>query len=92
LQHEAEAATRRYDRSAWIRYVALWVPIPLFVLSFKHRLDAWHYYVLGALFLAAAAAIYAIEMRAVARRDRALEAADAARAAYDDALRAAPGD
>jgi hypothetical protein len=86
LEREAEQATRHYDRSAWIRYVALWVPIPLFVLSFKHRLDAWHYYVIGALFVAAAAVIYAIEMKAVAKRDRAIDAADAARAAYEDAL------
>jgi len=89
LAREAEVITRRYDRWIWVRYVALWVPIPLFVLTFRYHLDAWHYYVLGALFVAAAATIYAIEMRALARRDRAIEAADAARVAYYDALREA---
>ena len=92
LKRESEAATRRYDRTAWIRYVALWVPIPLMVLAFKLRMEAWHYYVVGALFAALAAVIYAIDMAAVAARDRAIDAADAAQAGYEEALRASRRD
>ena len=88
MKREAEAATRRYDRLAWIRYVALWVPIPLMVLAFKLRMEVWHYYVVGAVFVAVAAVIYAIDMAAVAARDRAIEAADAALVDYEEALRA----
>lgn len=88
LTDEAEAATRRYDRTAWIRYVALWIPIPMFVLAFKQRLEVWHYFALGALFFAVGVVIYVAEVKAAARRDRAIDAAAAAQDAYQAALRA----
>ena len=92
LTDEAEAATRRYDRTAWIRYVALWVPIPLFVIAFKQHLVVWHYFALGALFFALGAVIYVAEVKAAARRDRAIDAAAAAQDEYQAALRASRRD
>ena len=74
LAREADAATRTYDRTAWFRYAAIFVPIPFVVLFFKLQMQVWHYYVAGALFLAVALVMYAIDLAAVAKRDKAIEA------------------
>ncbi len=87
LQHRSDDATRTYDRTAWIRYAALWVPIPFVVLLLRLHLEAWGYYLLGALFLAAAALIYAVDLAAVAKRDEAIRDAERAQEEYDAALR-----
>ena len=83
LARKADAATQAYDRTAWIRYAAIFVPIPFVVLLFRLHLQAWHYYVAGALFLVLALAIYAVDLIAVAKRDKAIQAVQQAQDAYD---------
>ncbi|HVE48867.1 MAG TPA: hypothetical protein VNG69_04515 [Casimicrobiaceae bacterium] len=85
LKRKAEAATQVYDRSAWVRYAAIWVPIPFIVLLLRLHLEAWGYYVAGALFIAIAAVIYALDFAAVAKRDQAIEAAERAQRDYEEA-------
>ncbi len=74
LARKADAATQTYDRTAWIRYAAIFVPIPFVVLIFRLHMQAWHYYVAGALFLAVAVVLYAMDLAAVAKRDKAIQA------------------
>src|SRR5688572_33080455 len=85
LARKADAATRTYDRTAWIRYAAIFVPIPFVVLLFRLQMQAWHYYVAGALFLAVMFVMYAMDLAAVAKRDKAIQAAQRAHEAYEDA-------
>lgn len=85
LTRKAEAATRLYDRTAWIRYVAIFVPVPFVVLLFRLHMQAWHYYVAGALFLAVALVIYAMDLAAVAKRDKAIDAVQRAQEALEAA-------
>ena len=83
LAREADAATQAYDRTTWIRYAAILVPIPFLVLLVRLRMQAWHYYVTGALFLAAALVMYVMDLAAVAKRDKAIQAARRAQEAYE---------
>ena len=85
VQRKADAATQTYDRIAWIRYAAVWIPIPFVVLLLRHHLEAWHYYIAGALFIAVAAIIYTRDHAAVARRDEAIQTAERAQEAYEEA-------
>lgn len=79
----ADAATQTYDRTAWIRYGAIWVPIPFAVLLFRLDLQVWHYYLAGALFLVVALAMYAMDLVAVEKRDRAIQAVQRAQEACE---------
>lgn len=85
LTRKAEVATRIYDRTAWIRYVAIFVPVPFIVLVFRLHMQAWHYYVAGALFLAVALVMYAMDLAAVAKRDNAIGAVQRAQETYEAA-------
>ena len=87
LTREADAAMQAYDRVAWIRYGAIWIPIPFVLLLFRLHLQVWHYYVAGALFLAVALVLYAMDLAAVAKRDKAIQAAQHAQEAYEVARR-----
>ena len=40
LARKADAASQTYDRTAWIRYTAIFVPIPLLVLLFRLHMQA----------------------------------------------------
>lgn len=82
---EADEATRIYDRSAWIRYAAVFIPIPFVVLLLRLHMAAWGYYVAGALFLALALLLYTLDLAAVTKRDKAIEAAERAREIYESA-------
>ena|SRR5688572_15873152 len=82
LARKADAATRTYERTAWIRYAAIFVPIPFVVLIFRLHMQAWHYYVAGALFLAVMIVLYAMDLAAVAKRDEAIQALRRAQEAY----------
>ena len=88
-QRQAREAVRRYNRTSWIRFALVFVPVPLIVVTFRLYLEAWHYYVLGGAFIFCAGLLYVLDDRAVTRREAALEAAKAARAAYQDARSAA---
>ena len=83
LTRKADAATQSYDRTAWIRYGAIWIPIPFVLLLFRLHLQVWHYYLAGALFLAVALVLYAMDLAAVAKRDKAIQAAQRAQEAYE---------
>ena len=87
LTQRADAATRGYERLAWITYGAIFVPVPFAVLILRFHLEAWGYYVAGAVFMALLVAGYAMDLIAVAKRDRTIEAAERARAAYEAAAR-----
>lgn len=83
LTRKADAAKRTYERGAWIRYGAIWVPIPFVVLLFRLHMQVWHYYVAGALFLAVALVVYAMDVAAAAKSERAVQAAQRAQDAYE---------
>ena len=89
LKREADAATRTYDRNSWIRYAATFIPVPFVVLALRFHLDAWGYYVAGAVFLAILVGMYAMDEVAVKKRNKAIEAAHRAQRAYEEATRVA---
>jgi hypothetical protein len=84
-QRQARDAVRRYNRASWIRFALVFIPVPLIVVTFRLYLEAWHYYVLGGAFIFCAGLLYVLDDRAATRRETALKAAKAARAAYQDA-------
>lgn len=81
----AQAETRSYQRSTWIRFVGVFFPIPFVVVLLRLQIDAWTYYVWGALIIGSAAVLYMIDGAASARADAAVKAAESARRAYEDA-------
>jgi hypothetical protein len=85
LAGKADAAAQSYDRTFWIRYAAIFFPIPFVVVLFRVHMQAWHYYIAGALFLAAMIVMYAMDLVAVEKREAAVQAAQRAREAYDAA-------
>ena len=86
LRRKAEAVTQTYERTAWIRYTAIWIPIPFVVLLLRFHMEAWHYYLAGGMFIAVGAVIYAMDFAAVAKRDKAIEVAERAQEEYEAAL------
>lgn len=88
-QKQARAEVRTYNRGSWIRFSLMFIPVPLVVVIFRLYLEAWHYYVLGGAFLFFACLLYALDDRAVTRREASLKAAKAARVAYQEARLAA---
>lgn len=75
LARDADEAMRAYERTAWIRYAVIFVPVPFVVLIFRLHMQAWHYYLAGGAFLAIAVAMYVLDVVAVEKRDRAIGAA-----------------
>lgn len=87
LKTEADAVTRTYNRTTWIRFVGVFFPVPLVVVIVRLYLDAWGYYLAGAAFFVSAAVLFAVDSAAAAKRDAAIEAAERARQAVEDARR-----
>ena len=85
LRAAADKASRTYDRETWIRFSLVFFPVPFVLVLLRLQIEAWGYYVAGALFLASAAGLYAVDGAAAARRDRAVQAADDAQKAFDAA-------
>ena len=85
LEAQAEAQTRAYRRSTWIRFTGVFFPIPFIVVLLRLEIDAWSYYAWGALIIGSGAALYMIDSAASERADAAVKAAEQARAAYEDA-------
>src|SRR5450755_2626578 len=81
LETTAEALTRAYNRTTWIRFLLVFIPVPFVVLLLRLYLDAWGYYVAGALFSldSAASAKCDVATRAAERARKALEEARTAR-------------
>lgn len=88
-QKQARAAVRAYNRASWMRFAALFIPVPLVVVTFRLYLEAWHYYILGGAFIFFAGLLYVLDDRAAMRREAALKAAKIARAVYQEARSAA---
>jgi uncharacterized membrane protein len=87
LTVQAEARARSYRRSTWIRFVGVFFPVPFVVVLFRLDIEAWSYYVAGALFIVSAAVLYVIDGAASDKVDAAAKAAEKAQKDYDEALR-----
>ena len=85
LRAQAEKMTRTYNRSTWIRFVLVFFPIPFVVVLFRLQIDAWAYYVAGALIIASGAVLYTIDSAASDKTDAAVQAADQAEQTYEAA-------
>ena len=66
---DADEALTVHDRVAWAGYAVIFLVIPMVVLVFRLHMQPWHYYLAGALFLAGALLIEAMNIAAMARRD-----------------------
>jgi len=88
-QKQARAAVRAYNRASWMRFAAVFIPVPLVAVTFRLYLEAWHYYILGGAFIFFAGLLYVLDDRAADRREAALKAGRNARAAYQKARAAA---
>jgi hypothetical protein len=87
LKAQAEQATQTYNRATWIRFVLVFFPIPFIVVLLRLQIDAWVYYVAGALIIVSGAVLYMIDGAASAKVDAAVAAAEKAQRTYDEALR-----
>ena len=85
LAARAERITEHYNRTTWIRFVMVFFPIPFVVVMFRLELEAWAYYVAGALFIISGAVLYTLDSAASAKVDAAAAAAEKARQAYEEA-------
>jgi hypothetical protein len=98
LQHRAEAArragqaaARAYDLGAGLKLGIHFLAVPFIVLVFRHHLEPWSYYALGALYVLVAGGLLYLDRRARGVRDRALQAAEQAQQDYEQAAsRVAP--
>ena len=70
LQAEAEAAALAYERATWVRFVGVFFPIPFVVVLLRLEVDAWTYYIWGALILGLGGLLYVVDTRASGRVDR----------------------
>ncbi len=82
---EADAAVRTYNRETWVRFALVFFPVPFVVLLLRLYMEAWHYYIAGAFLIASAALLVALDGAAAAKRDRAVDAAERAQQAWDQA-------
>ena len=87
LEANAEALTRAYNRATWIRFLLVFIPVPFVVLLFRLYLDAWGYYVAGALFIVCGAVLFSLDSAASAKCEVASRAAENARKALEEARR-----
>jgi uncharacterized membrane protein len=87
LTTEAGVRARAYQRSTWVRFVGVFFPVPFVVVLFRLDLEAWAYYVAGALFIVSAAVLYTIDSAASDKVDAAAKAAERAQKAYEEAAR-----
>jgi hypothetical protein len=87
LTTEAGVRARAYQRSTWVRFVGVFFPVPFVVVLLRLSIDAWFYYVAGALFIVSAAVLYAIDGAASDKVDAAAKAAEKAQKVYEDAAR-----
>ena len=81
----ADKAVRTYNRNTWIRFTLVFFPVPFVLVLMRLQIEAWGYYVAGALFIASASGLYMFDGVASAKRDRAVREADEAQQTYDDA-------
>jgi hypothetical protein len=85
LRAQAEKMIRAYNRTTWIRFVLVFFPIPFVMVLLRLEIEAWAYYVAGALIIVSAAALYTLDSAASANTDAAVQAADKAEQIYEAA-------
>jgi hypothetical protein len=85
LEALAKTESEDYERETWLRFVGVFFPIPFVVVLLRLELDAWTYYVWGALIIGVGALLYVIDTAASTRVGRMVEAAVKARQAYEEA-------
>jgi hypothetical protein len=83
LAAEAQALTETYRRTTWIRFVAVFFPVPFVVVLLRLQLEPWHYYLAGAAYLGFSAILYVMDTAASEKCDAAIKAAGRARQAYE---------
>lgn len=79
----AAAAAAAYQRATWMRFVGVFFPIPFAVVLLRLEVDAWAYYVWGALIVGLGGLLYVLDTRASTRVDRLEAEAARARAAAE---------
>lgn len=89
LAARAQALTETYQRRTWWRFALVFFPVPFVVVLLRLELEAWHYYLAGAAYLAFSAWLYATDSAASAKCDEAVTAAERAQRALE-AARSAP--
>jgi hypothetical protein len=87
LSARAEALAQAYQRSTWIRFLGVYIPIPFVVVLFRLQIEAWGYYLAGAFFILSAAVLYAIDSAQSGKVDAATKAAEQAQKEYEQAAR-----
>jgi hypothetical protein len=87
LESHADARAQAYQRATWIRFVAVFFPIPFIVVLLRLEMAAWTYYVWGGLLVLSGAVLYVIDTAASTSVDEAVEAAATARKAFEEAAR-----
>src|SRR5215475_383275 len=85
LAARAERITEHYNRTTWFRLVLVFFPIPFVVVLLRLEIEAWGYYVAGALLILEWAGLYMLDGKESARADAAVAAAEKARQAYEEA-------
>jgi hypothetical protein len=83
LAAEAKVLTETYRRTTWIRFVAVFFPVPFVVVLLRLELEPWHYYLAGAAYLGFSAILYVIDTAASDKVDAVTRAAGRARQAYE---------
>ncbi len=87
----ADALGEAYRRRTWIRFTAVFFPIPFVVVLLRLQLEAWHYYVAGGAYLLFSMVLFEIDTRLSRKCDEAVRAAGRARQAYELASWVPPG-
>jgi len=78
LRAEADALTRTYRRTTWVRFALVFIPVPFVLVLLRLQIEAWHYYLFGAAYIGLSALLYTIDGRASHKCDAAERAAEAA--------------
>jgi hypothetical protein len=87
LRAEADDLERAYQRATWVRFVLVFFPVPFVLVLLRLHIDAWMYYVFGALIILSGGILYLIDGRASAKVDAAVAAAERAERASEAAAR-----
>jgi hypothetical protein len=82
LRAEAVDIERAYNRATWVRFVLVFFPVPFVLVLLRLHIDAWAYYVAGALIILSGGILYVIDGAASAKVDAAVAAAEQAERDY----------
>jgi hypothetical protein len=83
LGAKADALTEVYRRSTWVRFTAVFFPVPFVVVLLRLDLESWHYYLSGGAYLGFSSVLYWWDTRASEKCDQAVRAAGRARQDYE---------